>query len=113
MSRFVRQKFSTVWCMASIRSWFSEHPASVDETYSEHFMVALGFSRRLAAASGAALVHAFCPSLCTTTASDRVKEMCDEMMSRHTIAGCDDLAGPDQTTDPVPELQLAATSSGS
>ncbi len=75
-----------------MRSWFTEHPSSVDETYGEHFMVALGFSRRLAAASGAALLHAICPSLCTTTASERVKEMCDEMMSRHTLADCEEAA---------------------
>lgn len=79
--------FSTVEGMAqrgALRSWFTEHPGSVDETYGEHFRVALGYSGRLAAASGAALVHALCPSLCTTTASERVKSMCDEMMSRAT-----------------------------
>ena len=98
----------------SIGKWFSEHPASVDETYGEHFLVALGFSRRLAAASGAALLHAVCPSLCTTTASDRVKEMCDEMMSRHAVADCDEnIAHLEQAVAEVPTLQLAATSSGS
>lgn len=87
--------------LVDVRCWFTEHPSSVDESYREHFMVALGFSRRLAAASGAALLHAVCPSLCTTTASDRVKEMCDEMMSRHATADCDeadDLAVDDRAT---------------
>lgn len=93
--------------LSHMRSLFTEHPSSVDESYRQHFGVAFGFSRRLAAASGAALLHAVCPALCTTTASDRVKEMCDEMMSRHSQADCDDLEA--ELAELTNEVSVSAT----
>ena len=54
---------------------FTEHPASVGESYTGHMRVALGFAGSLAVASGAALVHAVVPSLCQTTASRRIRAM--------------------------------------
>ena len=41
--------------MSRIASLFTEHPASVDESYGEHFMFALRSSTMLFAAAGAAL----------------------------------------------------------
>lgn len=64
----------------------TEHPASVGETYGEHFRVAARFARCLAAAAGAAAVHAVVPSLCTTTAGDRLCRLHDEMTARRTQA---------------------------
>lgn len=54
---------------------FLEHPATVNETYFEHMAFALRFFRKLFVASGAALIHAFVPSMCKTTASRAVREM--------------------------------------
>lgn len=48
---------------------FTAHPASVDESYGEHFLFALRFSGLLFAAAGAALVHALLPFACQKTAS--------------------------------------------
>lgn len=58
-----------------IRAAFTEHPASVEESYTEHMRVALGFAGSLAVAAGAALVHAVVPSLCEKTASNRIRAM--------------------------------------
>ena len=64
-----------------LRRHFTEHPASVGETYGEHFKVAMGFAGSLALAAGAALVHAVVPSKCTKTASKRICAMHDKMNS--------------------------------
>ncbi|PIB24846.1 hypothetical protein BFP76_06670 [Amylibacter kogurei] len=55
-----------------IRKIFLDHPQSVDESYIEHFMFALGFSMKLFGAAFAALIHAFVPVACEKTASKTV-----------------------------------------
>lgn len=62
-----------------LRSLFLDHPASVDETYTEHARVAGHFARELAMAAMAAAVHAVFPGLCCTSASTRVKRLHTEM----------------------------------
>ncbi len=54
---------------------FMDHPASVDETYGEHAKFAFGFSLKLFAAAGAALVHAVIPCLFEKTASKIVADL--------------------------------------
>ena len=51
---------------------FLDHPASVDETYGEHFLFALGFSLTLFGAAFAALMHALIPAMFEKTASRTV-----------------------------------------
>jgi hypothetical protein len=63
----------------TLKHHFTEHPASVDETYLEHFKVAARFARCLSIAAGAAAVHAIIPSMCTMTASKRICELHSEM----------------------------------
>jgi hypothetical protein len=65
----------------ALRQHFTEHPASVGETYLGHFRVAAHFSRCLAKAAGAAAVHAVVPSMCETTASECIRELYAEMNS--------------------------------
>lgn len=48
---------------------FLDHPRSVNESYLHHARFALGFSLSLAAATGAALIHAVIPCLFEKTAS--------------------------------------------
>lgn len=62
---------------------FLDHPATVNETYFGHMRFALGFSFWLAVAAGAALVHAFVPVLCETTASRILKRLHGRIMARH------------------------------
>ncbi len=61
---------------------FISHPASVDETYLQHFWFALRFSLSLFAAAGAALVHAFVPCLFEKTASGIITELNTRMHNR-------------------------------
>lgn len=61
------------------RKAFTDHPASVDETYFEHFAVATHYARELAGASMKAMVHAVIPGLCCTSASDKIKTLHTEV----------------------------------
>ncbi len=61
--------------MNRIATLFTAHPASVDESFGEHFLFALKFSALLFAAAGAALVHALLPFLFEKTASKIVAKL--------------------------------------
>jgi len=63
---------------------FLTHPASVDETYGEHFRFAFGFALLLAAAAAAALVHAVIPGLFEKTASRIVARLYARTHNRET-----------------------------
>lgn len=54
---------------------FLDHPAKVEETYFEHMCFALRFAALLAAAMGAALVHAVIPCLFEKTASQIIARL--------------------------------------
>ncbi len=77
-----------------VRRRFTEHPAKVGETWGEHFRVALGFSRDLAIAAGAAAVHAVVPSMCETTASRRVCALKDRMTTGARAINAPDYIAP-------------------
>lgn len=66
----------------SLKRLFTEHPRSVGETYFQHMGVALSFAFPLLRAGLAALVHAFLPFLCVTTASATVRRLHARMVSR-------------------------------
>ena len=61
---------------------FTEHPASVGESYGEHMAAAGGFGRDLVLAGFACLVHALLPFLFERTASAAVTDL-HERMVRH------------------------------
>jgi hypothetical protein len=54
---------------------FTTHPASVGETYAQHFVFAFKFGAMMAAGGLAAMVHAFFPFLCVTTASRKLEQL--------------------------------------
>ena len=62
---------------------FTEHPASVGETYREHCGVAASFSGSLAKASLACAVHAVLPCFFKKTASRTINELHDRMHAGH------------------------------
>ena len=66
---------------------FTEHPASVGESYWRHLAFALGFAARLILAGLAALVHALLPFLFKTTASRMIAEMAARTGTRTALAG--------------------------
>ena len=59
---------------------FTAHPASVDETYGEHFLAALSFALRLQVAALVCLVHALLPFLFVKTGSTIIAELFDRMV---------------------------------
>ena len=62
---------------------FTAHPASVGETYGQHFAFALRFGLRMAGGGLAAIVHAFLPFVFVTTAgriSDELVRMRTEQL---------------------------------
>ena len=61
---------------------FTEHPASVHETYFGHMAFAAWFASRLFLAAGAALIHAVLPFMFETTASRIVRELYERTAKR-------------------------------
>lgn len=67
-----------------IAQLFTAHPASVDETFLEHFRFALTFSFWLFAAAIAALIHAILPFLFEKTGSRIITKLYNRIHSRGT-----------------------------
>jgi hypothetical protein len=59
---------------------FTEHPASVGETYTEHMARAACFGVRMIGAGIACLVHALLPFLFVRTGSQAIAELNDRMV---------------------------------
>ena len=60
---------------------FTEHPASVNETYGEHMAMAGSFGLRLLLASLACFVHALLPFLFEKTGSRMITGLHDRMVT--------------------------------
>ncbi|MEQ9608723.1 MAG: DUF6356 family protein [Kiloniellaceae bacterium] len=71
----------------SVRNPFTDHPATVGETYWQHLASAWGFSWRMMLASLACLVHALLPFLFEKTGSRTITQLHDRMVvNRHRQA---------------------------
>lgn len=76
-----------------LKALFCDHPASVDETYTEHLAAAGGFAVRLFAAALVCAVHAVLPFLFEKTASAMVGGLYERMVvKRRRLAGAPSLA---------------------
>lgn len=64
----------------SFRNPFTDHPASVGETYWQHLASAWGFSWRMMLASLACLVHALLPFLFEKAGSRAITGLHDRMV---------------------------------
>lgn len=62
---------------------FSEHPASIGETYWEHLIFAWNKGFCLLRLSLVCFLHGLFPFLFETTASDKLKEINSEMKERN------------------------------
>lgn len=60
---------------------FTEHPASVGESYFEHFGQAMRFSGRMFFGAVCCAVHAVFPFLCVKTGSSCITELHDRMVT--------------------------------
>ncbi len=65
-----------------IQHWFLEHPAAVGETYWQHWGQAVLVAGHMAVGAAAALLHAFIPGLCQTTASGIARRVCANVDGR-------------------------------
>lgn len=59
---------------------FTEHPASVGETYSQHFMHASGFGMRMVLGGFACLLHGIFPFLFVKTGSNQIQTLHGRMV---------------------------------
>jgi len=63
-----------------LRKMFTEHPESVDETYSEHLLSATLFALRMMAGGLACLIHGLLPFLFVQTGSSTIDDLHDRMV---------------------------------
>ena len=62
-------------------NYFTEHPASVGESYVEHLKAASGFGVLMIASGLACLIHGLVPALFTRTGSQTVQRLHDRMIA--------------------------------
>ena len=72
-----------------VRRLFLDHPATVGESYTEHFGVAGRFGMTMIKGGLGALVHAFIPALCKTRGSDTVAELHRQMVLKRGAVAAD------------------------
>ncbi|HEY6644661.1 DUF6356 family protein [Povalibacter sp.] len=89
--------------MTQLRHLFSEHPASVGESYLTHLLAASTFALRMFAGGIACLVHAVLPFLFVHTGSDCVTRLHEEMLARRR--------GHDDRSRRLPEQRHPASTS--
>lgn len=65
---------------------FTEHPASVGESYSRHCVCAFGFGARMVGAGIACMIHALLPFLFVRTASRAITELNERMIANRRAA---------------------------
>jgi hypothetical protein len=58
-----------------MKRFFTEHPASVGETYIEHFAFATALGGRMVVGGLACILHGFLPELCKTTGSRTIRAL--------------------------------------
>jgi len=68
----------------SLQNLFTEHPASVGETYGEHFGTALGFAFWMFVASVACAIHAVLPFAFVRTGSGIITRLHDRMVQNRS-----------------------------
>ena len=64
----------------SLGGLFTQHPASVGESYLEHLRAAMGFALRMWIGGAACLVHAVFPFLCMRTGSNCIADLNERMV---------------------------------
>jgi hypothetical protein len=62
-------------------NYFTEHPASVGESYFEHLKAASGFGVAMIGTGIACLIHGFVPALFTRTGSQTIERLHDRMIT--------------------------------
>ena len=71
------------------RRLFLDHPATVGESYAQHFGVAGRFGLTMIKGGLGALVHAVVPALCKTRGSDTVADLHRQMVEKRGAVAAD------------------------
>jgi len=64
---------------------FTDHPATVNETYFEHLRTAVGFGGSMLLGGLACLAHGLFPWLCLTRGSDTIRALHHRMVSHRVV----------------------------
>jgi len=64
----------------ALKDLFTEHPASVGETYGEHLVMATGFGARMILGGFACLLHGIFPFLFVKTGSAQISTLHERMV---------------------------------
>ena len=67
--------------MSVWKTLFTDHPASVDETYGQHFVSAAGFGFKMIGGGIVCLLHALIPGAFCTKGSDTICELYEKMVT--------------------------------
>ena len=71
--------------MRKLKGSFSDHPASVNETYFEHMGMAFSFGSRMVVAGFACLLHGLFPFIFLRTGSKTIAQLHGEMVTNRTV----------------------------
>jgi hypothetical protein len=83
---------------------FCDHPASVQETYVQHFCHAMSFSIKLFKAAFACFIHAVVPGLCIKTGSRAITELHHSMVEFRVKTS--EEKGPSSDFNSAPEYMI-------
>ncbi|MFN5782064.1 MAG: DUF6356 family protein, partial [Novosphingobium sp.] len=64
----------------ALKALFTEHPASVGESYGEHLVMATGFGTRMILGGFACLLHGIFPFLFVKTGSAQISTLHERMV---------------------------------
>lgn len=73
---------------------FTDHPATVGETYLEHLRTALGFSFTMIRSAVCCAIHAFLPFLFTKTGSTAIEDLHRRMVRQRSKLPVTNMSGP-------------------
>lgn len=79
MSSLIKNRFAQV---GRLQALFTEHPASINESYFQHFRHAMRYAGILGVTAAAAALHALIPCLCESTARQKIAALNEELTSR-------------------------------
>ena len=79
----------------SLKAKFTEHPASVGETYGQHFVTAAGFSLSLFKAAFVCAIHAVLPFMFEKAGSQCITGLHDRMVTNRSRLDMDLVAESD------------------
>ena len=82
----------------SLKRKFTEHPASVGETYGQHFVCAMGFSLSMLGAAFCCAIHAILPFAFEKTGSNCITELYDRMVTNRSRLADKELGAKDEVT---------------